>query len=334
MLALAYTRTWIDAGRPMDAEAHAWASREVAAAGLGEPGAFEPVKVRAWAAVYRAPTPSGFVYFKANAPGGRHEPALTTALAQAWPDDVPAPLATDPQRGWMLTRDCGQRMNDALDEPAQREAWTELLPRYAEIQLESAREPERWLALGVPDRRLAHLPALAAALVTENADLDDDERAQMLELVPALETSCHALAGTPAPATLEHGDLHAANILVGADRFWLFDWADASVSHPFCTLLVHFDMMVEDIDAPGARETCAPLLDAYLAPFTRLAPKRSLRPLVSTALWVAHVGRALDWAHMLAGTNTPDRADWEPNIAVWLQRWLERKHWMEPGAWP
>jgi hypothetical protein len=222
----------------MDASAQEWVAETLAQHGLSPTGPLEVVKRRPWATVLRAPTSSGVVYFKANAPGGRHEPALARELARAWPDRVPAPLAADPERGWMLTLDHGRRLADVVPGDRLLATWEELLPRYAEIQLAAVETPERWLALGVPDRRLERLPAAAEALVRGSADLADDERARMLALLPELEAVCGELASLPAAASLEHGDLHGNNVLVGRGAHWFFDWADSSVSHPFFSLLI------------------------------------------------------------------------------------------------
>jgi hypothetical protein len=308
----------------MDTQAQGWIAAALADYRLVQTGLLERVKQRPWATVLRARTSSGDVYFKANAPGGRHEPALSEELAREWPDRVPSPLATDPERGWMLTLDHGRRLCDVVPKDRLLATWEELLPRYAEIQLASAGAPERWLTLGVPDRRLEALPAATEALLRESADLTDSERSRMLLLLPDLKASCRELAALPAATALEHGDLHGANVLVGRGGRWFFDWADASVSHPFFTLLVTCNMVIDDLDSEAGRRATARLRDAYLEPWAALAPASALRPLFSRALWVAHVGRALDWQHMLAGADDSGRAEWSPHIATWLRRWLAR----------
>jgi hypothetical protein len=313
----------------MDTQVQEWVAAALAGHGLVQAGPLENVKQRPWATVLRARTCSGDVYFKANAPGGRHEPALAQELASAWRDRVASPLATDPARGWLLTLDHGRRLCDAVPQDRVLATWEELLPRYAEIQLASAKAPERWLALGVPDRRLEELPAATEALLRDGPELKAAERSRMLLLLPDLEAACRELAALPAAAALEHGDLHGANVLVGRGRRWFFDWADASVSHPFFTLLVTCHMVIDALDSDTGRRASARLRDAYLEPWSALAPASALRPLFPRALWVAHVGRALDWQHMLAGADDPGRAEWSPHIAAWLRRWLGRAGWWE-----
>jgi hypothetical protein len=318
----------------VDAEVREWVARAVGENGLEPTGELEPVKVRAWASVLRMGTSGGDVYFKANAPGGRHEPALQTELAREWPDRVPAPLAADAERGWLLTADHGRRLSDTRSGNELLATWEELLPRYAELQLASARAPERWLRLGVPDRRLERIPALTEVLIRENADLADAERSSMLALLPDLEARCRELGALPCAAALEHGDLHGGNVLVGRGQSWFFDWADASVSYPFCSLLVTCNMAIDDLQSTAGRRASARLRDAYLEPWTSVAPAALLRSLFPTALWVAHVGRALDWDCMLTGAEGPDRAEWLPRIAPWLRRWRDRSAWTRKNAWP
>ena len=49
---------------------------------------------------------------------------------------------------------------------------------------------------------------------------------------------CARLADFGIPATLQHDDLHDANVFVGDGRYRFFDWGDAVVAHPFFSLLV------------------------------------------------------------------------------------------------
>ena len=305
------------------------------------PGAeLECVRDRPWSIVLRAATPRGIVFFKAASASGRHEPGLVAELARRWTDRVAAPLAIDPERGWMLMEDLGPRLRDDLDGADALDVWERLIPRYAEIQLESGLEPTRWLELGVPDRRLESLPALLRQLLSDDSavcarrggGLLDTERGAMRALLPEFQESCHELAATPRPAALEHGDLHDGNVLVGRGRYWLADWGDTSLTHPFCSLLVTCNTLVDDLASGDARGRIARLRDAYLEPWDQHAPARSLRPLFGPALWVGHVIRALDWNHVLADTGPAARQEWQLQVAGWLRLWLERHAVLRAGG--
>ena len=324
---------WLDTVRP-------WLHAELCAHGLTSSGEFECVRERPWAIVLRVPTPQGFVYFKAAGSGGRHEPGLVTELAQRWSDRVPTPLAIDRRCGWMLLRDYGRTLREALGGADSLEVWQHLLPLYAEIQIASCFEMPRWLALGVPDRRLAALPELLGELLSDEAalcigrsdGLRAEERAAICALLPEFEACCRELAAMPYPATLDHGDLHAGNILIGNGAYWFFDWGDANITHPFCSLLVICSMLVDDFASSDGQRRIARLRDAYLEPWSAHAPARSLRPLCAAALWVAHVGRALDWNHMLKGTGEAARTEWQPQVAKWLRLWLKRQELLRAGG--
>ena len=104
----------------------------------------------------------------------------------------------------------------------------------------------------------------------------------MLLLLPDLEARLsRARRPSRAATALEHGDLHGANVLVGRGGRWFFDWADASVSHPFFTLLVTCNMVIDDLDSEAGRRASARLRDAYLEPWAAVAPASALRPLFS-----------------------------------------------------
>ncbi|HEY7493993.1 MAG TPA: phosphotransferase [Candidatus Tectomicrobia bacterium] len=310
-----------------------WLHAELCGRGLEPSGEFEWVSERPWALVLRVSTPQGFMYFKASGPGGCHEPGLVTALAQRWSDRVPAPLAIEQRCGWMLLRDYGHTLRQALGGADGLEVWQHLLPLYAEMQIASHFEITRWLALGVPDRRLAALPALFGELLANEAalclghsnGLRVEERAAIRALLPEFEACCHELAAMPYPAALDHGDLHAGNILTGDGAYWFFDWGDANLTHPFCSLLLVCHLLVADFARSDGQRRLARLRDAYLEPWSAHLPASSLKPLFAAALWVAHVGRALDWNHMLTGTGEAARMEWQPQVARWLRSWLQRR---------
>jgi len=332
---------WVsDARSPWLDTVRIWLHEELCGRGLVPSGEVECVHEKPWAIVLRVSTPQGSVYFKASGPGGRHEPGLVTALAQRWSDRVPAPLAIDRRCGWMLLRDYGRTLRQALGGADSLEVWQHLLPRYAEMQIASRFEMTRWLALGVPDRRLAALPELLKALLSDEAalcighsdGLRAAERAAIRALLPEFEACCRELAAMPYSAALDHGDLHAGNILTGDGAYWFFDWGDANLTHPFCSLLLICHLLVDDFASSDGQRRLARLRDTYLEPWSAYVPAPSLRPLFAGALWVAHVGRALDWNHMLKGTGEAARMEWQPQVATWLRLWLQRRELWRAGG--
>ncbi|HME68253.1 MAG TPA: phosphotransferase [Myxococcota bacterium] len=323
---------WLGATRsPWLDDTSAWLREKLEGNGFLPPFDVSCVHDRPWSIILRATSAQGAAYFKAAAPGGRHEPGLVRALAAQWSDRVPAPLAVDTKRGWLVLPDLGRTLRQELDGADGMDTWLFLLPRYAEIQLASSLETAGFLRLGVPDRRLQRLPGLLRKLARDDralclgrsGGLLPGERDSLLELLPDLEACCRELASMPCPAALEHGDLQDANILVRDGAYWFCDWADASIAHPFLSLLVTCRRLVDDFASSDGIRRFARLRDAYLEPWSKLAPARSLRPLFGAALWVAHLACALDWNHMLAGVSESAREEWQTRVPKWLRLWRE-----------
>lgn len=290
---------WLtDARAGWYAEVEAW----LPAAGRGAVLAITTVKERPWSAVLRVRFERGTAYFKACGPGGSHEPALLRYLAGGWSPLLPERLQVDEARGWMLLADAGEPLRDVADADGHLAVLSRLLPAYAELQVSTVEAVEPLLRLGLPDRRLDRLPGLLAELLADGA---------AHPLLPEFARCCADLAASPFSAALDHGDLHPGNVLVRGDSFCLCDWGDSSITHPFASLGVTFEV------CPPARQ----LLDAYLAPWARFGAPEALRRDFERALWVAEAVRALDMARMLAGGDEGSRARWQPFLAARLERW-------------
>ena len=146
---------------------HAWVDEQTDALGLERTGDAEQPHVRVWSTVLKVPTTAGPVWFKANHGPLQHEAALVTLLAERVPDRVEPLLAADLDRGWMLMRDAGQRMRELVVGEASLERWHPVLDSVARISVAMEDDVDALLAIGVPDLRLATLPARFAALMEE-----------------------------------------------------------------------------------------------------------------------------------------------------------------------
>jgi hypothetical protein len=269
--------------------AHGWIDSELARLGLRRTAGIEQPHVYPWSTVLRVPTEAGNVWFKANAESMRHEAALVELLSGRRPDCVPAPLATDPGRGWMLMADAGEQLRQILPVERDLDRWKDVLGLCAGVQLDLADAVDTLLELGVPDLRLATLPEKYERFV---AEIDAEPRFR--RAAGHVAELCDALTGYGIPETIQHDDLHDGQVFVKDGRHLLMDWGDACVSHPFFTLSVTLEGVVAwGLDDVENSVDTAPFRDAYLRPFAERYDA-DLVAATETALRLGWVCRAVN----------------------------------------
>ena len=279
-------------------EAHAWIYAQLAILGAGLTGPIETIQDRPWSTVMRAPTDRGDLFFKASGTGLRHEPAVAAFLARRRPDVVPSPLAVDRERGWMLMADAGSRLRELVEEEHDVSRWLDVLPAYAWLQVDLAGAASELLALGVPDMRLAVLPARYAALLDE---LDatgapaDDEMGRLRDSIPRVSAMCAELAGFGIAETIQHDDLNDGAVYQRDGRYRILDWGDACVSHPFFSMSVALEGVIAwgPDDVEGSVDI-APYRNAYLAPFGGRRAADDLRAAFDLAVRLGWACRAVN----------------------------------------
>jgi hypothetical protein len=271
----------------------------------------EMARERPWATVLRVPLATGVAWFKACSPVQAFEPRLTAALFARWPDRVVEVVAHDEQRAWLLLADAGTPIGYYRNPP---ETWLAALPGYAELQRgEAAYTPEH-LTHNVPDLRVARLPARYDDMLRHDLPLESDEVGRLRQFATRFAALCAELAAHEVPETIQHDDLHGANIYSQGEALRLLDWGDASISHPFASLVVTFRFLEKSNKLPPGDPWFARLRDAYLEPWGRgLATAFDLAIRVGT------------FAHAIAWTRQRDalpeaRADFDSEFQVVLRR--------------
>jgi hypothetical protein len=286
-------------------EAEDWISAGCARAGLARAGS-ALARGRPYSVVARVPVSGGTVWFKASPPPARFEPALIAALAAWFPDEFPAPVAVDLDRAWSLTRDGGPTLAQARERSADLSAWHAMLRGYGRLQFALAPHAGELLGLGLPDLRPGSVPAqfdklLASPAAEQAVDVPDgiarDKYQELLALAPRLRDWCAELADLAIPASLDHADVHPNNVFAAANN--PFDWGDAAVAHPFCSLFIALRAGAGHAALPPRSPELAALTGEYLRPwldagYPRAAVDRSL----SLALRIAPLGRALAWGRV------------------------------------
>ncbi|MDG4806798.1 aminoglycoside phosphotransferase family protein [Micromonospora sp. WMMD1120] len=328
MTTIAGERTFDWSSEQWQVRARSWVDAQVSQAGRRVVGQVES-RVRPWSLVWRVPTDDGPVWFKANNPGTTHEAVLIATLAEVAPDRVLTPIAVDPAQGWSLLPDGGESLRDVLGRDSDLTHWERALPGYAALQLASARRADELVARGVPD----HRPEVLAGLLVE---LLDDRRSLLIgaegglspevyerlrAAAPSYAERCRRLADLGIPATVQHDDLHDGNVFAGVYGYRYFDWGDASVAHPFGTLLVTLRAIRHDRRLAADDARLARLRDAYLEAWTDRYDRRTLVAAADLAISLGPVSRSLSWRRAL-DTADPARGEFVDAVPGWLAELL------------
>ena len=309
------------------AEADAWIRSEVRRLGLVVTGEIVQPHVVWWSTVLRVPTSSATLWFKATQPAGAYEARLGPLLAAMRPAESVEIVGLDADRGWTLARDAGVRLREIGGDTAPVDHWANLLPRYAELQVDLAGRRDELLALGVPDQRLGVLPdGLRATLegsellgLDATGGLSSEERDRIAGQLPAFAELCRRLSAIGIPETLQHDDLHDGNVFVRDGFYVFFDWGDSCVSHPFHTLAVTLRALAYRHGwVPGGQEVTR-LRDAYLGPWRALAPESDLVEAAGLALRTGTIQRALSWRRVLAAMPPDVRAGHVDTVSYGLR---------------
>jgi hypothetical protein len=241
-----------------------------------------PHKERAWGATAVVETSAGVRrWFKAVGEGRPFEAALTVDIADVLPPE---------------------RQVDEL---------VSLLPAYAALQqaMGTPAEVERWIAVGLPDRRPARLPDLLDACLGHEA-VDEPLARRCRTALPAFREVCAQLDG----ASLDHADLHGANVLYDGTGSRIVDWGDACATHPFATLFVTFELLLAPLPPPARQSAAERLRDTYLDAWTANGDRGTdgFRRTFDLAMRVAPIVRVLSLA---------EEADGGPELVDLLTAW-------------
>jgi Phosphotransferase enzyme family len=275
-------------------------------------GTIETVHERPWATVLRVPLADGVAWFKACAPVQAFEPRLTAELYARWPDRVAEVLGYDEERAWLLLADAGRPVGAFGNPP---EAWLAALPMYAELQRGEIAHVREHLDHGVPDLRLATLSARYEELLRLDLPLELEEVGRLQHFAPRLHALCDELAAYDVPETIQHDDLHHANLYRHGSRLRVLDWGDALISHPFASLVVTFRFLEERTHLTPGDSWFARLRDAYLEPWgTNLGDAFAL------AVRVGTFARAIAYVRQRVALLPQERPSFDADFSIVLRR--------------
>ena len=322
-------------------EVRAWVAVQLASCGIRLTGDWEQPHIRAWSSTIRFETTEGRVWFKVNGSGTAYEVSLLALLSELCPGLAPEVLAHDSTRAWSLTRDAGPVLRSIVGPETVLEYWKELLPRYAQTQLDIAAQRSRFVATGTPDRspkqltvEYRRLVSDLAAKPTREGGLTREEVVALERLLPRYDEWCAELMASTIPDTLQHDDLHSNNVcwsdaLDDLSAVRIIDWGDACIGHPFGTMLatlnsIAFHAGLLNDDRGGITDPCVlRVRDACLEPFTGLGSRQELLRWVTLARSIGCLTRALSWERAVQDAPASVAAKYEFPARGWILELLQ-----------
>ena len=192
------------------------------------------------------------------------------------------------------------------------------------------------LAAGFPVRSPLQLRTLIGPLLADEAALlglgehalSMEEVSRLRELRPSLESACEELADGDISLALEHGDLWSSNVCVSDDQVQFIDWTDASISHPFFSLMPFLESAKWDVEPASVPALQARVIDAYLERWTAYSAPARLRSALALARPLAALHIATTYPRDIP---QPHHQWWMPRMVPFfvrmaLEQWDSIEH--------
>jgi hypothetical protein len=264
--------------------------------------------------VLSAESQDGTAFLKCSTGLFRHEAVLTQALADYSPGTVPTVLAVEPDLGWLLMRDFGNRLLG--DEP--ETLWTAGLDLLVQAQRAWAHRTQMLTALGAPNRPLDDLADWVAESPHDQtlmSRLEPAFRSDWCAATHVLSVSCRRLAQLGPDPTLVNSDFHPWNVAVTDSGAVLFDWNDPAIAHPFLDLATYV-LRTDNLDMRRH------LVDHYLASWDTQLTQRDLEQAGSLALIVGCLYQVRMYRDLLPTLMPEDQGPLADGDQHWMARAL------------
>lgn len=299
-----------------------WIGEELNKVNLKIKGDIERVKETDLTLLLRVPTDKEDYYLKAVVAASKFEAALSQELYRKCPGKTEDVLGIHETEGWLLMKDLyGEPLRTRKD----KKLWQRAISEYAELQVSQMDNVDKFLQIGVPDRRMPNLKEEINQHLEEMCltGLSKEETNQILSLLPELMEMCDEMDSIP--ASIEHGDLHTNNIRIVEDKLVFFDWGDASISHPFFSTRIFWhaldDLISSEAEWLGLVEEFRPY---YLEPWTKFGSMKEIDHILRISDELACVQRALSW-HVYITPSRKDKVDSYNKPSQWLRLLLEHR---------
>lgn len=320
------TELWKSAA--WQSQVQSWVSQVLATFNLEQTGPMSEPRIRFWSVLLTVPTDHGKLWFKENNPGQFQEASIVAALAGIAPEHVVAPLAIEPTKGWMISPDHGATL--ATLTSSDYALWARVLTDFANLQQQAASHGKRLMDAGLASLE----PGIAGNFVSNQLllhtglpeehplHLDAGQADRIYSSVPRIEDAAARLNGLGIPLSLEHNDLHPDNAFIpgsSTDPLRFFDFGDSYWAHPFSSLYVPVDVMMENWETGSDDARIRRVLTAYLERWTAYAPLPQLREALEPALQLGRLNRYASWLRLLIHADDASMRKYGPHALQNLQ---------------
>ncbi|WP_331747047.1 aminoglycoside phosphotransferase family protein (plasmid) [Streptomyces sp. NBC_00853] len=252
-------------------------------------------------AILKVRTECRDVWYKEYRSLFRREPHVVEWLAKHVGAAVPGVLAAGDT--WWLAEEFPEERPQAVEDP---------LEALARVQIATSGRGDEIVALGCPEWTLGQIVSRAAA-VSERDDLIGREDANLIRsLLSRLEYAAEMVDRTGIPNTIVHGDFHSENVRWTDIGWFLFDWTDACVAHPFIDLAVA--LRYESVGSRAQRSA------AYEAVWSEAFPRENVRRALKFTDAIGAAFQLVNYAEIIDSFEHPVNEGESLALRDWVRR--------------
>ncbi|MFS0861099.1 phosphotransferase [Fredinandcohnia sp. 179-A 10B2 NHS] len=297
-----------------------WVTSEFAKLNKPVSSIYETIKSSGNEIVLRISAENEVYYFKSVGIAWAFECPLSNYLSVRHPGKTTTIVAVHPTEPWMLMKEV---KGNLLRKTKDKKVWQRALQEYAELQVQEVKHAQKLIELGIPDRRIHILKEQIDHHLEDmfQTGLNEEETKTIMEIKPELLEMCEIMDSL-IPPSLDHGDLHSANIYEQDGRSVFIDWGDASVTHPFFSTRIFWNSLDELIDNESEwLDMTNEFRPYYLEPWTTFGTMKQLEEMLKVSDQLGCLHRGIGW-HLYT-LPFQNREEFKNRPAQWLQVLLE-----------
>lgn len=286
-------------------------------------GDISEVKKSDFSLVLLVPVNTGNLYFKATRSSTHHEAAVSRYFHTMYPGKSTGIVRIHDIEGWLLMKELG---GVPIRQLKDKEIWKAAITEYAQLQVSEISNIDELSSMNVPNRTLSTLKKDIIQHLEGMCDtgLSAEEKEAVMKLQPELLAMCDELEQLIPLHSIDHGDLHSANIQYVNGKLVFLDWGDSSITHPFFSTRVFWNSLFELVDNDSEwLKVIEEFRPYYMKAWTAIAPLEKLEIALKISDQLGCIHRAVSWYSYL-NPSVADQSEYK-KPSQWLQALLEER---------